>query len=618
MSDYSSTFPTQRPSLNLDFANGGDQLDSRISFSRADSTPSAVHYWSNEKHLSSENLLKYSTAFDNAAWNGNNVPAPTTGQTDPSGGTGGCILIADTTNGSHNKFQSQVTSGELSFTVFAKPASGTMRMMLNLYNAANDWEVFLFDLVGGSPVAASGTSSTFSNVSATQTASGNGYYKCTINATGSITSTILALNPNATTSGLNAYGGISFAGDDTAGITVAFASLSTVGSSDYNATTSQIHREYSSTLKSVSNAGDPRFEYDPITGNSEGLLIESQATNKATYSEDFTNATYNKYRATIESASAIAPDGTLTASLLREDATASNTHFLNAVTATGLSVGTTQYAVSIFAKAAGRSRLQIYDNNQNTSGSTTFDLSNGTVVTGDGSIKSCGNGWYRCTIIPTANYSATSSVYMLLDNGSGTSYTGNSYSGILVWGYQLETGVSASSSYIKSNSGSSTTRSTDSCSVATSSFYTGGPVTIVGEVNGSGSGYRTFFDIRDTVSKASGVNAYLMVWKTNISDTDASNFKAFIYSDNVQQANLTISQSGGATTVAARMDTNNVGVCADGGAVTTDTSAVIPDSLDTLYIGRGYSGYELGSTIKRLAIYNVALSDVELQSLTTS
>ena len=163
----SNSYPTQRPSLNLVFNGGSDQLDSRISFSRADSTPSAVHYRSNEKHLSSLNLLKYSTEFGNAAWNGNNVPAPTTGQTDPSGGTGGCILIADTTNGSHNKFQANAATGDLSLTVYAKPASGTMRMMLNLYNASNDWEVFLFDLVGGTPVAASGTSSTFSNVSAT-------------------------------------------------------------------------------------------------------------------------------------------------------------------------------------------------------------------------------------------------------------------------------------------------------------------------------------------------------------------------------------------------------------------------------------------------------------------
>ena len=141
---------------------------------------------------------------------------------------------------------------------------------------------------------------------------------------------------------------------------------------------------------------------------------------------------------------------------------------------------------------------------------------------------------------------------------------------------------------------------------------------MVGEVSGSGSGYSAMAELRDTASKAAGKNDYLMVWKSNASNTDASSFKLFAYDNSTSQAAFTISGSGGATTIAARLDTNNVGACADGGAVTTDTSAVIPDSLDTLYIGRGYSGYELGSTLKRLALYNVALSDVELQSLTSS
>ncbi len=600
---YSNSFPTQNPVLNLNFATGSDQfLDSRLSYSRS-STGTA---FSAEKHLSSENLLPYSNDLSNASWTKSNTTA-SSGATGPDGTANASSVLETTANDNHTFYDNfEVVSGvSYTYVAFVK-ANGRTKVKFQCQAQPTIANVE-FDLTAVTSTVLTGSAVSHAIVAS----GGTGWYRCSV--------TVVAGGTGAGYHQIHISNGssYSYAGDVTKGIYISGTSVSSTQQLYVSETSGQLHREFAPTLKSYSS-DQPRFEYSATDGQSEGLLIESQATNKATYSEDFTNATYNKYRATIESASAIAPDGTLTASLLREDATASNTHFLNAVTATGLSVGTTQYAVSIFAKAAGRSRLQIYDNNQNTSGSTTFDLSNGTVVTGDGSIKSCGNGWYRCTIIPTANYSATSSVYMLLDNGSGTSYTGNSYSGILVWGYQLETGVSASSSYIKSNSGSSTTRSTDSCSVATSSFYTGGPVTIVGEVNGSGSGYRTFFDIRDTVSKASGVNAYLMVWKTNISDTDASNFKAFIYSDNVQQANLTISQSGGATTVAARMDTNNVGVCADGGAVTTDTSAVIPDSLDTLYIGRGYSGYELGSTIKRLAIYNVALSDVELQSLTTS
>ena len=67
MSSYSSTYPAIRPTYQIDFSNGG-RIPPNATFSRADSpidatkaAASAVHFWSNEKHLSSENLLTPST-----------------------------------------------------------------------------------------------------------------------------------------------------------------------------------------------------------------------------------------------------------------------------------------------------------------------------------------------------------------------------------------------------------------------------------------------------------------------------------------------------------------------------------------------------------------------------
>ncbi|BAQ84343.1 putative carbohydrate-binding protein [uncultured Mediterranean phage uvMED] len=608
---YSNSFPSVRPTT-FDFANSG-KLDSRISFSRTDtpptySAPSAVHYWSNEKHVSSLNLLKYSTAFDSTAWNGNNIPAPTTGQTDPSGGTGGCILIADTTNGSHNKFQANAATGDLSFTVYAKPAAGTMRMMLNLYNATNDWEVFLFDLTGGTPVAASGTSSTFSNVSATQTASGNGYYKCTIKATGSITNAIVALNPNATTSGLDAYGDISFAGDGTAGITVAFASLSTVGSSDYNATTSQIHREYASTLKSVTNSGDPRLEFDPITNNAEGLLIEQQSTNLTVASQQVD--TWGKDSVSVQSNVAISPDGTLGADRIVDNADGPRPHYAYKSTPLGVSVGATVYTISFFAKASGHSELQTYDNAQNTSGNLTVNLANGTITSGTGVIQACGDGWYRISYQATADASTTSVARILMKSGGSNSYTGDSYSGILLWGLQVEIG-SAPTSYIKTATSATATRSADSCSVALSDAgYNGGPVTGIVEANNIGKPYPTFATLTDSTA-----NQRVMVQGSST----ASIVETFVVVGGSVVANPNSALTLSSSKVGFRCDTDNFATVVNGGTVATDTSGPQPATMTTLHIGSKQDGnFQVNGTIGRLSLYSAALSNVELQSLTSN
>ena len=569
--------------------------------------------------MSSLNLLKYSTAFDNAAWTTNNMPAPTTGQTDPSGGTGGCILIADTTNGSHNKFQPQVVSGDLCFTVHAKPAAGTMRMMLNLYNATNDWEVFLFDLVGGTPVAASGTSSTFTNVSATQTASGNGYYKCTIKATGSITNALLALNPNATTSGLDSYGGISFAGDGTAGITVAFASLSTVGSSDYNATTSQIHREYSSTLKSVATSGQPRFEYDPAAdgqsvGTALGLLVESQSTNYNTKSEDIAGWS-TPSNMTVSASAMVAPNGTLTADVLTvSDDTVASGHFAYRASSDGTSGQTV--AASFFAKTAGVNHIYFYDANTANAGADSvsiFDLNNGTIGgTNAPNCKmiDCGNGWWRCVSVYTLTGAGTSLRFYTTDNGSTTTYIGNGFDGFGLWGVQVEIGVSSESSYI-STSGSTVSRAADSCSVDLSATnYSGGEGSLVVDlsVNGRTSG------IGAVISDGSTENYYQV-------GQFASSLTYILYSElnNSVQANITQAETSiGSKKLAASWDTNDISACLDGGAVTTDTSNAFP-LLTDLDIGSNPTGAAvLNGHIKRLSLFNVALSDVELQSLTSS
>ena len=592
---YSNSFPTQRPSLNLVFNGGSDQLDSRLSYTRS----STGTFMSNEKHKSSENLLQYSNPVT-SHWTETNTTITVNSTAAPDGTTTASNVLETSATGYHETRETFSCTNAVAHTAtFYAKANGRTVIRFLPRTSSGVIATVEFTLSGaGSESLISGAATR----SIAAVGAAGGWYKMTVTFTGNATATGDFQINICESAGTDSY-----AGDATKGVYLWGCAMSSLQEQILNPTSGSIHREFASTLKtSATNA--PRFEYSATDGQSVGLLIESQATNKATYSEDFTNATYNKYRATIESASAIAPDGSLTASFLREDATASNTHYLNAVTATGLSVGTTKYAVSIFVKAAGRSKIKIYDNNQNTSGSTTFDLSNGTVVTGDGSIQNCGNGWYRCTIIPTCNYSATSSVYMFLDDGSGTSYTGDNFSGILVWGYQLETGVSASSSYIKSNSGSSTTRSADSCSVADFG-YTGGPISIVAESSTS------------DVSSASKV-----IFRLDSGDVYTNYFQGSLLVNYVTAGASTQAlqypssvTAGTDYKVASRVGTNSINSAANGTAQTVDTSAVIPDLAGaTLHIG-GISGSQcLNGNLKNLKVFSAPLSDTNLTAMTSS
>jgi hypothetical protein len=162
--------------------------------------------------------------------------------------------------------------------------------------------------------------------------------------------------------------------------------------------------------------------------------VEEQRTNLLQRSEEFDNAYWTKTNATVTANTVVAPDGTLNGDQLVED-TDTSVHQVGVSSNVG-SAGA--HTFSIYAKSAGRSfavlRLE--------SVSTYFNLSNGTVgTTGAGhtaQITNVGNGWYRCSVTKTLS-AATSSCAVRSATANGTdSYTGDGYSGIYIWGAQLE------------------------------------------------------------------------------------------------------------------------------------------------------------------------------------
>lgn len=373
-------------------------------------------------------------------------------------------------------------------------------------------------------------------------------------------------------------------------------------------------------------AGVPRFDHDPVTGESKGLLIEEQRTNLVTYSDQFDNAVWTKSNASITANAVISPDGSLTADKLLDDNTTSSHHVRTPYTTTNQTL-----TFSCYLKAAERTKVLVQlSNNATGAAGGLFDLSAGTYgsVSNGGdftntsaSMSHVGNGWYRCSLTSTKG-SVNSSVwpYMILADASGnTSYAGNGTSGIYIWGAQLEAG-SFPTSYIPTVA-SQVTRSADSASMTGSNFsswYKADEGTLYAEAQSvavnsmtNGSVDSTFVCINDTtlgnniaVIRGDGGNA-LSRFNVITSGSGQANIKQTILAANTFGK------------IAGCYKANDFAMSFNGASVSTDTLGIIPTVTQMQIGGFTATSGSINGTIKRIAYYPKRLSNTELQGLTS-
>ena len=603
---YSDNFPAQRPVFQADFANGG-RIDPRATFTRA----STANVWDGSKHLSSDNLLLQSSDFD-TTWFSQGLTSRTGGQTDPSGGTSGFTLLEDSATNFHRIAQSIATNGELALTVYAKRNAGSRYLNLTIATSASSTGAGLatFDLAGGATHTSNGASSTLTNLSATQTASGNGYYKCVFKATATTATSFTISLGDAATPASNNYGLVLYTGDGSSSLDVAFASLSTTGATDYNATTTQIHREYAPSLVSKSN-NVGRFDYS-TDGQSiaKGILIESQSTNLLVNSADF-GGSWQIINSTKEIA-AIGPDGTLSAVAFREGTNSLEKRLLKYYGAGGGNV-----TISVYAKLMGNTRRLVIREANASAQSAVFDIATGTKVSGNGSIESVGNGWYRCQL----NFSSTGTTqaagfYLIPADGGGyvdSTYAGDGYSGLLLAMPQAEDQSFASSYISTGTSGSTATRAAESISMTDSSLFDNGGGSLVVETENVGRAYYAAVLEDDSTSVYQDYVA-LTVRADNKARQTVNAPGSTGASDEFSAASTV---GGSYFKIASRFAPNDFGVCIDGGTVSTDTTGAVPSNVDKLFIGWYDDGGRANAHIKRVAVYGEALSDTNLQALTS-
>jgi hypothetical protein len=171
------------------------------------------------------------------------------------------------------------------------------------------------------------------------------------------------------------------------------------------------------------------------------------------YTEDFTNAYWNKYGSTITANTVIAPNGTLTADTLQED-TANTEHHVK-TTLNGLSPNET-YTYSKYVKYNNRRYMLItvyYNGGIYPVYYARFDILNGVFVSQSGgsgatiinsSITADNNGWYRISVSGQLGAFSNNIIVQtnLLDDSLAQIYLGTSKSAY-IWGAQFEIGASA-------------------------------------------------------------------------------------------------------------------------------------------------------------------------------
>ena len=182
----------------------------------------------------------------------------------------------------------------------------------------------------------------------------------------------------------------------------------------------------------TAGVNQPRYDYDPVTGECKGLLIEEQRTNLVTYSMQSDMAGWNKTGVSVLANTIISPAGDLTGGTVSvSKATQSNIY--KSVT---LVVGEV-YTTSVYVKAGNTNVVTI--RMWRGPALAYADITLGTSA----EAVHVGNGWYRCTITSTAS-DGTNGAVLVYPGGRTTQSVGNY---VYIWGAQIEAG-SFPTSYI--------------------------------------------------------------------------------------------------------------------------------------------------------------------------
>jgi len=343
----------------------------------------------------------------------------------------------------------------------------------------------------------------------------------------------------------------------------------------------------------------PRLDYPIVNGavrDCPALLLEPQRTNLLSQSEYFDGSDWVRNNTSVTTNANTSPSGLNNASLIT--ANGSNPRLVK-----NISLGTGNFSFSWFAKKGTSSYLKIRVYDGATNHDAVFDLDNGTLTSGNGSIINYDNGWYRCTLL----YTSAGNTHFTQTYISNTS-TGNIY----LWGAQIEAG-DYPTSYIPTY-GTSVTRNAEVCDNSGTS----------GDFN-SAEGV-LFVEI----SALANDGTYRMI---SLSDGTATNRISFFY-QNTPSNRIAVESTGSGTNlgiydqsltitnlnkIAVKYKANDCALWVNGIEIATDTSfaAFSSGTFTKLSFDRGDGINDFYGKTKQLITFKEALTDAELETLTS-
>lgn len=363
----------------------------------------------------------------------------------------------------------------------------------------------------------------------------------------------------------------------------------------------------------VATSNVPRFDHDPTTGESLGLLLEEQRTNLALNSADV-----SQWQAINSAVVAInqvtAPDGTLSADGVT--AAATNSNVTQQVTITS---STNTYTVSCFIRNnnAARSRIDGYIRVGlviNVSGGVIVDW-NALTATGTGAAANVRltpylNGWYRLSYSIADNNAASDNLRIQFFPDF---ITGNKQ--IYLWGLQCEIGAFPTS-YIPTT-GSTATRNADVVSITGTNFsnwYNQAESTLFGEGQLVGGAPSTFPRMVTLTSANPNDDEISLAWTAN-----TSLLRGAVTSGGVPTADLPAGpnkSAGSKFRCVISVSSASAQFASDGVLALEDTTITLPTCSQLLIAQPARYQGPANTTIKRICYWPRRLTDATLQKVT--
>jgi len=330
-------------------------------------------------------------------------------------------------------------------------------------------------------------------------------------------------------------------------------------------------------------SGIPRIDFKDNTNGA--LLLEPQKTNLVTYSEDFSSswASSGTNPPVLTPSQFISPDGTQNASRLQIPIT-----------------NTTSILQQLFSHTSGEEYTVSAYVKSNSSSNQEFKLyGDYGVPTGISGVLIATSEWQRFTFTYTATGTGSRS--------GGFYYVPNTNTDIQIYGFQAEKG-SYATSYIPT-SGSAVTRLLDSCS-------NGGNEQVINSTEGVLYFNAMTKDSSSTskaISISNGSNTILSSYFYGASINVVFNINGV----NQFYANFSIT-IGQEYKIAILYQENNFALYVDGVKRVEETNGSVPsiNTFNTLNFAQESSSNFYGN-VKDVRVYNTALTDEELQALTT-